>query len=309
MTLAKPFNIPKSLVWEAYKLVKSNGGAAGVDDESLADFDKDRNNNLYCLWNRISSGSYFPPAVKAVPIPKKSGGVRVLGIPTVSGRIAQMVVKLMLMNALENRMRECGLEIHPDKTRIVYCKDLHRRGKYKHIKFDFLGYTFRPRKAIDKFGRCFANFLPAVSSSSKRAIIQKIRNWHIQLKTDKSLQDIANMFGPILRGWANYYGKFYQYAMRPVWVRFNLDTYSRVIVGWSMQEHLKRSLILDSLNMAYKNRGGFLPGIIFHSDKGSQYSSGEVKKYLKINSFHQSMSNDCYENSITETFFATLKKE
>jgi transposase InsO family protein len=88
-----------------------------------------------------------------------------------------------------------------------------------------------------------------------------------------------------------------------------LDTYSRAIVGWSMEEHLKRSLILDSLNMAYKNRNGFLPGIIFHSDKGSQYSSAEVKKYLKLNNFHQSMSNDCYENSITETFFATLKKE
>ena len=88
-----------------------------------------------------------------------------------------------------------------------------------------------------------------------------------------------------------------------------LDTYSRAIVSWSMKEHLKISLILDSLNMDYKNRNRFLPGIIFHSDKGSQYSSKEVKKYLKINNFHQSMSNDYYENLITETFFAALKKE
>ena len=88
-----------------------------------------------------------------------------------------------------------------------------------------------------------------------------------------------------------------------------LDTFSRAIVGWSMQDNLKRELVLNSLNMAFKNRSGFPAGIIFHSDKGSQYSSGEVRKYLKLNKFHQSMSNDCYENSITETFFATLKKE
>jgi len=88
-----------------------------------------------------------------------------------------------------------------------------------------------------------------------------------------------------------------------------LDTYSRVIVGWSMQDNLRRELVLNSLDMAYKNRSGFPEGVIFHSDKGSQYSSHEVRKYLKANKFHQSMSNDCYENSITETFFATLKKE
>jgi len=88
-----------------------------------------------------------------------------------------------------------------------------------------------------------------------------------------------------------------------------LDTFSRAIVGWSMQDNLKKELVLNSLNMAYKNRSVFPAGIIFHSDKGSQYSSNEVRKYLKLNKFHQSMSNDCYENSITETFFATLKKE
>ena len=88
-----------------------------------------------------------------------------------------------------------------------------------------------------------------------------------------------------------------------------LDTFSRAIVGWSMQDNLKKELVLSSLDMAYKNRSGFSEGIIFHSDKGSQYSSAEVRKYLKLNKFHQSMSNDCYENSITETFFATLKKE
>jgi RNA-directed DNA polymerase len=160
----------------------------------------------------------------------------------------------MLKDALENRMRECGLEIHPDKTRIVYCKDVHRREKYKFIKFDFLGYTFRPRKAIDKFGRCFANFLPAVSSSSKRVMIQKIRNWHIQLKTDKSLQDIANMFGPILRGWANYYCKFHRYAMRPVWKRFNLGLSQWIMHKYkNFLRHKRRSWKhLASLSLKHK---------------------------------------------------------
>jgi RNA-directed DNA polymerase len=94
--MTKPFSVPKALVWEAYKIVRSKAGSAGVDQQSIADFDKSLKKNLYKLWNRMSSGSYFPKPVKAVPIPKKSGGSRVLGIPTVSDRIAQTVVKLVL---------------------------------------------------------------------------------------------------------------------------------------------------------------------------------------------------------------------
>ena len=101
MEKTKPFNIPKQLVVQAYERVKANAGAAGVDEESLEDFAKDLKNNLYKLWNRMSSGCYFPPAVKAVPIPKKSGGTRLLGIPTVSDRIAQMVVKLVFEPKVE----------------------------------------------------------------------------------------------------------------------------------------------------------------------------------------------------------------
>ena len=80
----KPFDISKQLVWEAYRRVKANRGAAGIDAETIGDFDLDRNRNLYRIWNRMSSGSYFPPAVKGVAIPKKSGGTRMLGVPTVS---------------------------------------------------------------------------------------------------------------------------------------------------------------------------------------------------------------------------------
>ena len=95
MDKTKPFTIPKQLVVKAYKLVKANAGAAGVDQQTLADFDNNLKDNLYRLWNRLSSGSYFPPPVRAVSIPKKLGGERILGIPTVTDRIAQMVIKLI----------------------------------------------------------------------------------------------------------------------------------------------------------------------------------------------------------------------
>ncbi len=96
MTETKPFDVPKVLVWEAYQRVKANRGAAGIDEQTIEDFDRDLGKNLYRIWNRMSSGSYFPPAVKAVPIPKKSGGERILGVPTVGDRIAQTVVTLVL---------------------------------------------------------------------------------------------------------------------------------------------------------------------------------------------------------------------
>lgn len=94
MTVAKPFDIPKRLVWEAYKRVKANRGAAGVDNQSIEDFDVKRDKNLYQIWSQMSSGSYFAPPIKAVKIPKKGEGYRALGVPTVSDRIAQTAVTL-----------------------------------------------------------------------------------------------------------------------------------------------------------------------------------------------------------------------
>ena len=88
---AKPFDIPKREVWEAFKHVKANQGAAGVDGQSVAEFEADLSNNLYKLWNRLSSGSYFPPPVRRVEISKANGGTRPLGIPMVADRIAQEV--------------------------------------------------------------------------------------------------------------------------------------------------------------------------------------------------------------------------
>jgi RNA-directed DNA polymerase len=94
MDKAKSYEISRHTVWEAYERVKANKGAAGVDEQSIQKFEANLKDNLYKIWNRMSSGSYFPPPVKAVEIPKKNGGVRILGIPTVADRIAQMTAKL-----------------------------------------------------------------------------------------------------------------------------------------------------------------------------------------------------------------------
>jgi len=376
--MTKPFNISKTIVWKAYQKMKANGGAAGVDDESIQTFDQNLKDNLYKLWNRLSSGSYFPPPVKGVLIPKKSGGKRLLGVPTVADRIAQMVAKMtlepitepvfhqdsygyrsgrsaldaielvrrrcwkydwvvefdikkffdtinheLLMRALrkhcqipwvllyverwlkapmettegelvertagtpqggvispllanlflhyafdrwvsrnlqgvpfcryaddgvlhckskeeaemvvkkvDERFRQCGLELHPEKTQIVYCRDINRKSDYPVHSFTFLGYTFRPRKSMDKYGRVYVNFTPAVSRDALKAMRQTIRGWHIQLKNDKGLVDLSNMFNPILRGWMNYYGRFYGSAMAPVWKHMN-----DFLVRWLKHKH------------------------------------------------------------------------
>ena len=112
----KPFIISKNLVVEAYKLVKANAGGVGVDRQSLADFDLNLKDNLYRIWNRLSSGSYFPPPVKATPIPKKQGGERILGIPTVSDRIAQMVIKLMFEPTVEPYFLPDSYGYRPNKS-------------------------------------------------------------------------------------------------------------------------------------------------------------------------------------------------
>jgi RNA-directed DNA polymerase len=374
----KPFDISKRLVWEAYKRVKANAGAAGVDGRTLEDFDRSLANNLYRIWNRLASGSYFPPPVKAVSIPKKAGGTRILGIPTVADRIAQTAVRLalephvephfhtdsygyrpgksahqalavtrqrcwwhawvlefdirglfdnidhgLLMKALRHhtdcswvvlyverwltapmqgedgsiesrdkgtpqggplspllanlflhyafdrwmathhsdipfcryaddgvihcrtesqarylqrqlarRLRECGLALHPDKTRVVYCKSQHRKLDHDVTQFEFLGYTFRPRCANDRYGRAFTNFSPALSGTAAKSMRQTIRRWKLQLKSDKSLEDLACMFGPKIQGWIAYYCRFYRSAFRDI--AHHLD---RALVRWAMRKY------------------------------------------------------------------------
>jgi RNA-directed DNA polymerase len=363
----KPFVIPKQQVMQAYRLVKANAGAAGVDRQSLGDFEEGLKSNLYRLWNRMSSGSYFPPPVKAVAIPKKSGGKRILGIPTVADRVAQMVVKLqiepeiephflddsygyrpgksaldavgitrrrcwrydwviefdikglfdniphdlltkavckhvqcrwallyverwlkapiqhpdkslvlrtrgtpqggvispLLSNlflhyvfdvwmsrhhpglpwcryaddgllhcrslsqarqlhaALVRRFRECGLELHPQKTKIVYCKDGKRRAVYPVNSFDFLGYTFRGRTTRSASGELFFGFNPAVSQVALKSMRSLIKRSNLRNRVDRCIEDIAIGFNPVLRGWIHYYGRFNRSALYPLLRYFN----------------------------------------------------------------------------------------
>jgi RNA-directed DNA polymerase len=379
MSATKPFIIDKWLVYEAYKAVKANAGAAGVDQQSIEDFETDLKGNLYKIWNRMSSGSYFPPPVKAVAIVKKNGGERILGIPTVADRVAQMVVKQVIepmiepsflpdsygyrpgksaldavgitrercwrydwllefdvkglfdnidhtllqralkkhvecewamlyierwleaplqladgtrvertrgtpqggvvspvlanlflhyafdvwmkrtfpqlpwcryaddglvhcrteqeaqavKQALQARFEQCGLELHPAKTKIVYCKDGSRKGKYPNTKFDFLGYTFRPRVVKNrKRNSLFVNFTPAVSTAALKTMRQTTRKLNYRNRTELSLEDISRLYNPVLRGWLEYYGRFSPSAMYPVLRHFNMT-----LVAWAMRKY------------------------------------------------------------------------
>lgn len=375
---AKPFAISKREVWEAWKKVRANRGAAGVDGQTIKDIESDLKRNLYKLWNRLSSGSYFPPAVMRVDIPKSDGRMRPLGIPTVADRIAQMVVKqrlepeleshfhpdsygyrprksaldavgvarqrcwrndwvldldikgffdnidhelLMravkkhtkerwvllyverwlkvaiampdgttqfpekgtpqggvispllanlflhygfdqwmrreypqipferyaddavchcrtkaeveaLHDALGKRMRAIGLELHPDKTQIVYCKDDDRRGKYPHTRFDFLGYTFRSRRSMNRWGKPFINFTPGISNKAATAIRRASRKWSWPCRSDKSLEDLAYINNRVIQGWINYYGRYYKSALYPV-----LRLLDRRLEKWAMRKY------------------------------------------------------------------------
>jgi len=416
MSKTKPFSITKEVVWEAYKKVKSNKGSAGVDDVSIEEFDKDLKNNLYKIWNRMSSRSYFPPPVKLVEIGKRDGGVRPLGMPTVGDRVAQMVVKIMLepsiepyfhpdsygyrsgksaldavgkarercwrynwvldldikgffdnlrhdllmramqrhtdnkwvllyigrwlkapmlnrdgelvdrdkgtpqggvispllanlylhycmdewlkikypqnpieryaddsvvhcktekearelRDALEKRFSECGLELHPEKTKIVYCKDDDRRENYPVTKFDFLGYTYRSRRSKNRWGKYFVNFLPAVSNRAKKEMRQVLRSWKLHLRSDKSLLDLSRMINPMLRGWINYYGKYYKSELYCVFQHLN-----RTLARWATRKYKrlrghKRKAMYWLGNIASRD-----PSLFFHWKWGIKPAAGQ----------------------------------
>lgn len=375
----KPFAISKWLVWEAWRKVQANKGAPGVDEQAITEFEQDLQNNLFKLWNRMSSGSYFPSAVKTVEIPKSGGGTRSLGIPTVADRIVQTAAALELekmvepvfhpssfgyrpgrsaldavgvcrercwrrnwvvdfdirsffdmvphdkitaavahhtdqkwillyvdrwlnapmrqpdgtlaerngrgtpqgsaispllanlfmhyafdawmtrefpgvsferycddviahcdseaqarqvRDAVAARLGEFGMELHPDKTRLVYCKDNDRRGDHEHTSFTFLGYTFRPRLSRNRWGKHFVNFTPAVSREAVTRMSREIRSWHIPRRSDKSLRDLALMFNREVQGWINYFGRFYKSMLYPLFQHLN-----RKLVGWAMQKY------------------------------------------------------------------------
>ncbi len=139
--MTKSYDIPKRLIWEAFQRVKSNGGAAGVDNESIEEFENSLRGNLYKIWNRMASGSYFPPAVKAVSIPKKLGGSRLLGIPTVADRVAQTAVKMVLEPMLEPVFDRDSFGYRPGRSALDAVALVRRRSwKYDWVvEFDIKG--------------------------------------------------------------------------------------------------------------------------------------------------------------------------
>lgn len=368
------------MVWEAYQKVRSNKGSAGIDAIDMQEFDADRKRHLYKLWNRMASGSYFPPPVKEVGIPKKDGSIRKLGIPTISDRVGQMVVKMFVeprleavfspnsfgyrpkrnahqalskvrencwkqnwvidldikgffdnidhnklmlavekhvpenwvrlyikrwleasvitisgkqiqkqgkgtpqggvispllanlflhyafdkwferidknvvftryaddvilhcdtkahaekvLNLVHQRMASVGLELHPQKTKIVYCRDYRRKEKYPTIKFDFLGYSFQPRTAFSKKkGKLFLGYDCAISIGSRKRIADKLEELGVNKLTFKSIVGVAQYLNPMIRGWVRYYGKFKMYELTKV---FRL--LSKRLVRWARKRY------------------------------------------------------------------------
>jgi RNA-directed DNA polymerase len=120
-----------------------------------------------------------------------------------------------IRNAIAERLQNCGLELHPEKTIIVYCKDDDRRRTYPNEKFDFLGYAFRARRSKNRRGKYFINFGPAISAKAAQAIRTEIRSWKLPQRSDKEIEDLSRMFNPIVRGWLQYYGRYYRSALYP----------------------------------------------------------------------------------------------
>lgn len=140
---------------------------------------------------------------------------------------------LAVKAALDARFAQCGLELHPTKTKIVYCKDGSRKGKYPNTKFDFLGYTFRPRVVKNrKRNSMFVSFTPAVSATAIKSMRQTTRKLNYRNRTELSLADISRLHNPILRGWLEYYGRFYPSALYPVLRHFN-----KTLVAWAMRKY------------------------------------------------------------------------
>ena len=134
--------------------------------------------------------------------------------------------------AIGARLTDYKLELHPSKTRILYCKDEDRKDNYPDEKFDFLGYTFRARRSKNRWGKFFINFSPAVGDEAAKGIRQEMRRWRLPERSDKSLEDLSHMFNPVLRGWINYYSRYYKSALSPTLRHFN-----RLLAGWATRKY------------------------------------------------------------------------
>ena len=173
--------------------------AAGVWDAAPLETE------LLIQADRLVGGSDAVLVIDDTAVPKKGGKAE-----------AQQVVA-----ALQQRLAQVGLELHPDKTRIVYCKDSNRPGSHEHEQFTFLGYTFRPRWAKNNTGKSFVGFVPAVSNQAAKEMRSQIKRWRLHLRSGQSLQDLADQINPIVRGWINYYGRFYPSGLHRTLRRIN----------------------------------------------------------------------------------------
>ena len=133
---------------------------------------------------------------------------------------------------IEERLSQCKLELHPEKTKIVYCKDDNRLSSYPNETFAFLGYSFSQRKAKSRLGRCFVGFGPAVSSKAAGKMRRAMRSWRFHRRSDKSLEDLAHISNAILRGWINYYGQYHKSALYRVFGVFN-----RILIRWVRRKY------------------------------------------------------------------------
>jgi len=137
-----------------------------------------------------------------------------------------------LLVSIEERLAECKLELNLQKTRIVYCKDDRRKGKYPGVKFDFLGFTFQPRPVKGPRGEVFLGYNPAISNKATKAIRDEIRRWRLHLRTPQSLEDFSRMYNPIIRGWVSYYGSYYKSKLYEVFNPLNLT-----LARWAMRKY------------------------------------------------------------------------
>jgi hypothetical protein len=128
---------------------------------------------------------------------------------------------LDVAEAIAGRMEQVGLQLHPGKTRIVYCKDGNRRGSHEHSSFTFLGFTFRQRRARNRQGRSFSAFLPAISKEALKRISTEVRSWRLHHRVGHTFSELARRINPIVRGWMQYYGAFYRSAMCQLLSRIN----------------------------------------------------------------------------------------
>jgi RNA-directed DNA polymerase len=163
-----------------------------------------------------------------------------------------------VLAALRDRMVEVGLQLHPDKTRIVYCKDDKRRDSYEHTSFTFLGFTFRQRRARDQDGRAFSSFLPAISADARKRIGEEIRSWRLHRAVNLTFAQLARWINPIVRGWMQYYGRFYRSAVYPLLVRINA-----YLVRW-LRGKFKRFKALRRALEALRRAAKRYPGMFAH---------------------------------------------